>query len=106
MFDSLDVLLRERGDLERLARELGQGDVDEEGTGQRPTLSELQRATLWVWVYCEACPHYSPRACAVAVIRWGVEASSDKLRRCAQCTQAVIFVRLRVAVRTVLRAEL
>ena len=32
------------------------------------------------------CSHSSPLACAVAVIRWGAETSSDKLRRSARCT--------------------
>jgi hypothetical protein len=27
-----------------------------------------------------------PLACAVPVIRWGAEISSDKLRQCARCT--------------------
>jgi hypothetical protein len=52
----------------------------------RPTLGELQRATPWLWVHCEKCQHRSPLACAVAVIRWGPNTSSDKLRQCARCT--------------------
>jgi len=55
--------------------------------GPRPTLGDLQRTTPWVWVYCEKCPHHSPMACAVAVIRWGADMSSDKLRRSARCTE-------------------
>jgi hypothetical protein len=55
-------------------------------TGRRPTLGDLQRATPWIWVSCERCQHYAPLACAVAVIRWGPNTSSDKLRRCARCT--------------------
>ena len=39
----------------------------------RPTLGDLQRATPWVWVWCENCQHSAPLACAVAVIRWGTE---------------------------------
>ncbi len=35
---------------------------------------------------CEKCQHHAPLACAVAVIRWGPNTSSDKLRRCARCT--------------------
>ena len=46
----------------------------------RPTLGELQRATPWVWLWCERCHHHAPLACAVAVIRWGPDAPSDKLR--------------------------
>jgi hypothetical protein len=54
--------------------------------GPRPTLGDLQRATPWVWIHCERCQHRAPFACAVAVIRWGAEESSDKLRACARCT--------------------
>jgi hypothetical protein len=52
----------------------------------RTTLGDLHRATPWLWLYCEKCSHSSPLACAVAVIRWGAETSSDKLRRSARCT--------------------
>lgn len=54
--------------------------------GQRPTLGDLQRATPWVWLYCERCPHHASLACAVAVIRWGPDASSDRLRQWTRCT--------------------
>jgi len=54
--------------------------------GPRPTLGELQRATPWVWLWCERCQHHAPLACAVAVIRRGPDASSDKLRAVARCT--------------------
>jgi hypothetical protein len=54
--------------------------------GRRPTLGDLQRSTPWVWMHCERCQHSAPFACAVAVIRWGAERSSDKLRQCARCT--------------------
>jgi hypothetical protein len=37
-------------------------------------------------MYCERCQHSAPFACAVAVIRWGANESSDKLRQCARCT--------------------
>src|SRR5271163_3912659 len=53
-------------------------------TGPRPTVGDLQRTTPWVWLHCEACPHYSPLACAVPVIRWGADASSDVLRQRAR----------------------
>jgi hypothetical protein len=42
------------------------------------TLGDLHRATPWLWLYCEKCSHHSPLACAVAVIRWGADTSSDK----------------------------
>jgi hypothetical protein len=54
--------------------------------GPRPTLGELQRMTPWVWLWCERCQHHAPLACAVAVILWGPNASSDKLRAGARCT--------------------
>ena len=54
--------------------------------GPRPTLGELQRTTPWVWLWCERCQHHAPLACAVAVILWGPDASSDKLRAGARCT--------------------
>jgi hypothetical protein len=55
--------------------------------GPRPTLGELQRTTPWVWLWCEHCQHHAPLACAVAVILWGADASSDKLRANARCTR-------------------
>src|SRR5437588_9326116 len=54
--------------------------------GPPPTLGELQRSTPWVWLWCERCQHHAPLACAVAVILWGPDASSDKLRAGARCT--------------------
>jgi hypothetical protein len=50
------------------------------------TLGDLHRATPWLGLYCEKCRHSAPIACAVPVIRWGPDTSSDKLRRCARCT--------------------
>jgi hypothetical protein len=38
------------------------------------------------WLNCERCQHHAPLACAVVVIRWGADTSSDKLRRCGRCT--------------------
>jgi hypothetical protein len=56
-------------------------------TGPRPTLGELLcSSTKWVWLIWERCPHSAPFACAVAVIRWGPDTSSDKLRECTRCT--------------------
>ncbi len=52
----------------------------------RTTLGDLQHATPWVWLICERCQHTAPLACAVAVIRWGVSASSDRLRQRVRCT--------------------
>ena len=48
-------------------------------TRTRPTLSELQRSSPWVWLWCERCQHHTPFACAVAVNRWGPDAPSDAL---------------------------
>ncbi len=58
--------------------------------GPRPTLGELQRTTPWIWLWCECCQHHAPLACAVAVILWGPEASSDKLRAGARCTSTTL----------------
>jgi hypothetical protein len=55
--------------------------------GPPPTRGELQRSTPWVWLWCERCQHHAPLACAVAVILWGPDASSDKLRTGARCTR-------------------
>jgi len=30
------------------------------GAGPIPTLGELQRATPWVWLWCERCQHHAP----------------------------------------------
>jgi hypothetical protein len=49
-------------------------------------LGELQRATPWVWLWCEGCQHRAPLACAVAVIRWSADVSSDRLRQRARCS--------------------
>jgi hypothetical protein len=46
----------------------------------------LQRSTPWVWLWCYCCHHRAPFACAVAVIRWGADVSSDRLRQCTRCT--------------------
>ena len=54
--------------------------------GPRPTLGELHRTTPWIWLWCERCQHHAPLACAVPVILWGPDASSDKLRAGARCT--------------------
>ena len=54
--------------------------------GPRPTLGQLQKTTPWVWLWCERCQHHAPLACAVAVIRWGPGASSDRLRERSRCT--------------------
>jgi hypothetical protein len=51
------------------------------------TLGDLHRATPWLWLNCERCQHHAPLACAVAVIRWGRNESSDVLRQRARCTR-------------------
>jgi len=57
--------------------------------GPIPIFGDLQRATPWVWLWCEPCQHQTPLACAVAVIRWGADASSDRLRQRARCSACV-----------------
>jgi hypothetical protein len=54
--------------------------------GPIPTLGDLQRTTPWVWLWRERCQHHAPLACAVAVIRWGADVSSDRLRQRTRCT--------------------
>jgi hypothetical protein len=44
------------------------------------TLGDLDRATPWLWLYCEKCPHHAQLACAVPVMRWGADTSGGKLR--------------------------
>jgi hypothetical protein len=51
-----------------------------------PTLAELRKHSSWVWIWCERCQHHAPMAYVPLMIRWGGDASSDKLRRCAKCT--------------------
>jgi hypothetical protein len=58
-----------------------------ERPGPRATLGQLQRGSSpWCWLWCEKCLHHAPIAFAPLVIRWGADASSDKLRRSARCT--------------------
>ncbi|MFZ1923968.1 MAG: hypothetical protein WAU57_20310 [Xanthobacteraceae bacterium] len=40
----------------------------------------------WAWVYCERCHHRAPMVFVPLMIRWGKDASSDMLRRCAKCS--------------------
>ena len=54
--------------------------------GPRPTLGDLHCVTPWVSLYCEGCLHHSPIACAIPVIRWGANASSDVSRQRPRCT--------------------
>jgi len=54
--------------------------------GSVPTLADLQKSTAWIWVWCERCQHHAPIKFAPLIERWGANASSDKLRRCARCT--------------------
>ena len=54
------------------------------------TLGQLaKQPPRWVWIYCEntACLHYSAVALIPFIIRWGPNASSDRLRRlrCKKC---------------------
>jgi len=57
--------------------------------GPRPTLRQLRKDEPWVWVHCTntLCLHYAPMAYVPLMIRWGLDASSDKLRACARCSK-------------------
>jgi hypothetical protein len=54
-----------------------------------PTLAELRSSSPWVWVYCRQndCTHKAPMAFVPLIIRWGPDASSDRLRQSARCTR-------------------
>jgi hypothetical protein len=54
-------------------------------TGPRPTLGRPPAPRTLATAMLRAL-RAPPFACAVAVIRWGPEASSDKLRQAARCT--------------------
>jgi len=51
-----------------------------------PTLAELRQHSAWCWLCCSRCSHQAPAAYVPLMIRWGADASSDKLRRSARCT--------------------
>lgn len=56
-----------------------------------PTIGDLMRDANpnWVWVHCVVdCSHAKPMTLAQFAIRWGMDASSDKIRsnlRCSLC---------------------
>ena len=54
--------------------------------GPRPTLAQMHKSHPWLWVWCDRCHHHAPMAVTPLIIRWGPDASSDKLRQCARCT--------------------
>jgi hypothetical protein len=41
--------------------------------------------SCWAWVNCERCGHSVPGALAPVIVRWGQDASSDRLRQSAWC---------------------
>lgn len=50
-----------------------------------PTLAQIHRDTRWIWLVCNGCGHFQPVTLAAYVIRWGGDASSDRLRQSARC---------------------
>ena len=50
-----------------------------------PSLEQLRSQICWWWVICERCLHWVPVALVPLIIRWGANASSDRLRRSARC---------------------
>ena len=66
-----------------LAAVAGEAGMRRKSPPEPPTLDQLRRA--WWWVHCidQRCRHRTPVALAPYVIRWGADASSDKLRACA-----------------------
>lgn len=55
--------------------------------GPIPTLADIRKNTPWVWVWCNnpECFRKAPMALTPLIIRWGMEASSDRLRNSARC---------------------
>jgi hypothetical protein len=54
-----------------------------------PTLEQMRQSAPWLWVNCTnaRCLHKAPMALVPLIIRWGGDASSDRLRACARCTR-------------------
>ena len=57
--------------------------------GPPPTLAQIREDHLWLHVYCGRpnCPHYAIVYLTPLIVRWGPEASIEKLRRAARCTK-------------------
>jgi hypothetical protein len=55
--------------------------------GPPATLAQLRHYAPWLWVYCSnpRCLRSQPAALTPFIIRWGPDASSDKLRAWARC---------------------
>jgi hypothetical protein len=54
-----------------------------------PTLEQMRQSAPWLWVHCAnaECRHRARMALTPLVIRWGRDASSDRLRASARCTR-------------------
>jgi hypothetical protein len=54
-----------------------------------PTLGDLHQPPGWATLHCNAmgCHHSARFAFAPYVIRWGWDASSDRLRQSARCSR-------------------
>lgn len=55
--------------------------------GPPPTLLQLHKSTCWVWLVCHGCFRLRPVTIAPFMIRWGMHASSDRLRQSARCAR-------------------
>jgi hypothetical protein len=57
--------------------------------GTVSTLQELHRTSCWWWAHCtnSACLHRAPVTIVPLIIRWGPEASSNRLRQSAKCAR-------------------
>jgi hypothetical protein len=63
---------------------------DRAPAGPVPTLAQMHKSCPWLWVWCDnrpECRHRAPMTVVPLMIRWGPDASSDKLRRSARCTR-------------------
>jgi hypothetical protein len=58
-------------------------------TSRRQHWKEMRQAPPWLRVRCrnEQCMHHAPMAIAPLIIRWGADASSNRLRANARCVK-------------------
>jgi hypothetical protein len=62
--------------------------TERQAASQPVTLGALRKSSCWLWLYCNKCGRGVPAALAPFIIRWGEQASGNRLRasfRCAVC---------------------
>lgn len=55
--------------------------------GPPPTLLQIHKSSCWVWLVCNGCFKFTPVTIVPFMIRWGLHASSDRLRQSAVCSR-------------------